>query len=498
MMTHSSHDHTFLRAAHAGRSAVLARCIVLLAAGILAPQGTLRAQAGAAAPAATTGIITGVAEDSLHGGALPGATVQIRQLPGRNTRTGASGSFTLDAVPAGRYTLELLHPVIDSLGIRVLSDTVTVAAGATQQVALAVPSAERIVAAVCPAIRRRLGPGAIIGRVDDAVTGKPATGATVSAAWTETEVGTTIGVRSAPRLRKDVVAADGTYRICGVPSTLTATLQAQRGAARTAEVPLETTEEPLVVRVLHLPPPPVAASDSAGAGASQPRAARALITGKVTNAGGVPVADARVTVQGSNAGTSTASDGSFTLTGVPPGTQAVLVRRVGYAPVELPLDVKAFGSNTLTVRLGAYTPQLSQVEVKAKAPDMLESTGFTRRQRMGMGRYMNEEQITETHPTYTTDVLRRIPGLYVSGQGASAGVYTTRGYGCVRYLIDRNPVQTLPGQSIDQLVNVQDITAIEFYNESTIPLELSSGPNSGCALLAIWTKGSLKNPTTKR
>jgi len=465
---------------------------VPLAAGARAAHGV---QAPGAPPPGT-GAILGIAEDSLHGGALPAAVVSVVQLPGRSTRTTADGAFRLDSLPPGRYTLELSHPVTDSLGLRVMSDSIDVQAGAVQNVVVSIPSARRIVDAICSPIKRRLGPGAVIGHVDDAVTGAPAVGAEVSVAWVETEISTVSGVQTLPRLREGRVSSDGTFRICGVPSTLNATLQAQRGAAKTAEVPLKTTEEPLVMRVLYLPPPPAPAVATAGAASAASPSVSAVITGKVTNAGGVPVAGARVTVQGTGAGTSTADDGSFTLTGVPPGTQAVLVRRVGYNPVQMPMDVKVKGLNPLTVRLGAYAPRLAEVTVKAKKFDQLASTGFTRRQKMGLGRYLDQKQIDEINPTYTTDVLRRIPGLYVLGEGATAAVTTTRGNGCVNYLLDGNPIRGGQGQTIDELVNPQDVQAVEFYNQATIPLELTSGLNDGCALLVIWTKASLKAPPT--
>jgi hypothetical protein len=174
-----------------------------------------------------------------------------------------------------------------------------------------------------------------------------------------------------------------------------------------------------------------------------------------------------------------------------PGTQSVLVRRVGYSPVEQPIDVTSLATNQLTVRLGAYTPVLSSVDVKAKS-DPLESTGFERRKKMGMGRYMDLDDIKKISPTYTSDILRRIPGIYVTGSGSSANVSTTRGNGCVAYLIDNNTVSASAGQSIDEIVGEQDIAAVEFYNPVDVPMELSSGSNSGCALLVIWTKGKLQ------
>lgn len=460
-----------------------------------------REEAPAPTMAPGVGAIVGVVVDSLHGlDPLAGAGVKVMQLPVRHAVTTDAGAFRIDSIPPGRYTVELTHPVLDSIGIRVVSDTIVVSGGTAVTTQLAVPSARTLAAAVCTVPQRRFGPGVIAGRVIDAVTGQPATGTEVSVAWTETEVGRSIGVQSVPHLRKATAAADGTYRICGVPDNFRGSLQAIRGAAKTAEVPIEIApDDPFAVRVMYLPPPPAPANAVASAqgGASQDmvpvKRPTAVITGKVTNAGGVPVENARVSVQGAVVSTATNRDGSFTLAGVPPGTQSVLVRRVGYTPVELPLDVAMHAPNRITVRLGTYTPQLSSVEVKAKAKDPLETTGFSRREKSGMGRYLTPDQIDNIHPSYTSDALRRIAGLYVSGSGYSASVTTTRGNGCVRYLVDGSPVNADAGQSIDELVGANDLAAVEFYNVADIPMELSSGMNSGCALLVIWTKGQLRD-----
>lgn len=455
------------------------------------------------------GAIVGVVVDSLHGlDPLTAAGIVVMQLPTRHAVTTDAGAFRIDSVPPGRYTLELKHPVLDSIGIRVVSDTLAVGGGAASTVQLAVPSARTLAAAVCSPAQRRFGPGVIAGRVIDAVTSEPAVGTEVSVAWSQTEVGTDIGVRTVPHLRKSTVAADGTYRICGVPAEFTGSLQAIRGEAKTAEVPIGlVADRALAVRVMYLPPPPAPAASAVAAvpGSASPqntppvRRPTAVITGKVTNAGGVPVENARVSVQGAAVSTETQKDGSFTLAGVPPGTQSVLVRRVGYTPVELPLDVSMRAPNRMTVRLGSYTPVLSSVEVKAKAKDPLDATGFTRRQKSGLGRYLTQDQIDDIRPSYVSDALRRIPGLYVAGSGYSSNVTTTRGNGCVRYLLDGSPVNATAGQPIDVLVNANDLAAVEFYNVADAPMDLAGGgANSGCALLAIWTKSQLRDKDVKR
>ena len=453
----------------------------------------LGAKAAAILPG--TGSIMGVAVDSLHDQLLVQAGVSVLGLKGRHTVTTAGGLFRIDSVPPGRYVLELTHPTLDSLGIRVLSDTVAVTDGQIQTIEIAIPSVRTVTTTVCSAAKLRFGPGVILGRVVDADTDKPATGAEVSVAWTETEVSPAFGVRNSPRVRKATVAPDGTYRICGVPPNFTGSLQAIRGDAKTAEVPVQVLDQALSMRILFMPPAGVAASDSMQTGPVR-KVARGVITGKVTNAGGVPVSGARISVQGSVSSTSTGPDGKFTLTGVMPGTQSILVRLVGYSAVEMPLDVTSLETNQVTVRLGTFTPILSSVDVTAKS-DPLESTGFERRRKMGMGKYMDLDAIEKAHPTYTSDILRRIPGIYVTGSGSSATVATTRSQGCVAFNIDNNPVATDAGQSIDQIVGTQDVVAVEFYQPVDVPMELTAGSNNGCALLVIWTKGKLDQRTKK-
>ena len=452
--------------------------------------------------------ILGIVADSLHGGPLVQAVVTVVQLPRKSVMTSSSGAFRIDSLPPGRYTLEIQHAVIDSLGIQLISDTLTVAAGETQTVLLSVPSAARIAATVCSPQQRQLGPAALIGHVLDADTDKPAAGTQVSVAWLETEVSKQVGVHTMPRVRKAIVAPDGTYRLCGLPPTLNATLQASFGTAKTAEVAIQTTEEILTLKFLRLPlqqappadhpaqPTTSVTTSTAGSTTAQPaplQTGHAVVTGQVTTRGGAPVEGARVTVQGATPSTASGKDGNFTLSGVPAGTQLVLVRQVGYDPVQLPLDITTRGPNRIAVQLGEYHAQLATVHVPTKVPPSdLDRTGFPRRKRSGMGRYITEDDIEKEQPVYTSDVLRHINGLHILGSGQNVSVTTSRGDGCVQYLVDRNSISPNQGVSIDELVRPDDIAAIEFYQPLEIPLELTGSNSSGCALVVIWTRSRLK------
>ncbi len=92
-------------------------------------------------PAASQTRISGTVYDSLSvRGPLPNATVVLVERS-RYVTTDASGRFLFEDVPASRYSLGLLHAVLDSFDLVVPLRVVEVASGTTIEVALATPSA---------------------------------------------------------------------------------------------------------------------------------------------------------------------------------------------------------------------------------------------------------------------------------------------------------------------------------------------------------------------
>jgi hypothetical protein len=441
------------------------------------------------------GSVLGTVTDSVHGGPLQDASVTVVQMPRKSVITSETGAFKVDSLPPGVYTLEILHPVLDSLGIRVVSDSVRIVGGDVQAVTLGIPSKESLVARICPPIKQQLGPAAIVGQVLDAESGAPMIGAEVSVAWFETRIDPAVGVKTTPRVRKAVVGESGAFRICGVPADLHGTLQASMEGAVTGEVELLTTAEMLVVRFLRLSREQSVVPTDTGAVRGL-RTGKGVVTGVVTNRGGVPIGGARVVVNGSTARSVTQDDGSFSLSGVPLGTQVLEVRQMGYLPEMMTIDVIPNGENRVTVRLGTVNTegvQLSGVEVRAAAAkNALERVGFFKRRNRETGRFYTEAEIDKMQPVVMSDILRRVPGLYVVGSGRSVTVVSSRGNTCVRYLIDRQGFTAESGVSIDEFVNPTDVAAIEFYQASAVPMELRGARVTGCAVVVIWTRAQVR------
>ena len=198
-------------------------------------------------------------------------------------------------------------------------------------------------------------------------------------AWSEVDFGKDIGVKRTPRLREATTDADGAFVLCGIPAGVKGTIQAQRGVASTAEVPVEMGDAPLILQSLTM-------SSIAGTH-STPIVGRAVLTGRVTDKSGLPLADARVVVQGAKAVTTTGKDGSFHLEGLPSGTRAVLVRHIGYAPNEIPVDLANATPVSIAVALDKQTQTMDAVKIEGKMDEALRKNGFLDRKQMGMGHF---------------------------------------------------------------------------------------------------------------
>src|SRR5437667_243650 len=151
--------------------------------------------------------------------------------------------------------LRLFTALLDRLAINLLTQPFRVGPDSSSVVILAVPSAMTLVHLSC----RQSGPygeSAVIGHVSNPETLTPVPRAEVSIAWTEVDITKESGLRRTPHLMFDSTDASGAFKICGLPNSMEATLQARRGSAITAEIPISLGESPveLVARTVLLSP----------------------------------------------------------------------------------------------------------------------------------------------------------------------------------------------------------------------------------------------------
>jgi hypothetical protein len=457
-------------------------------------------QTPAPAPAASAGFATirGSILDSLHDALLRGALVRIDNGL-RETFTDSLGLYRLDSVPTGMHRLVVIHPLLDTLGISLVTPPLTIAAGETRIIELAVPSSETLVSLMCPAARRALGPATLVGFVHDADTDAPAQGAKVSLLYYESDP---LGLKKTPRVREQQIGPDGRYRICGLPPTMSGKLQVFRNGVQTGEVPVQLGDSSArSSQLLAMRSMSIAAAAQVVASTSTPNdtgakptmvvRGRARVVGKVLNKYGQPIAGARVELQNTGSATKTRANGDFTLDSLPSGTQTLEVRQLGFSPTEVAVELSQSSPQNVTVKMADYVPVLSEMRVTATREHGLSDVGFADRKRSGMGYYLDSDQLKNRQTTQFSDMLRTVPGIRVQPGGNGTNIISSSRDptgGCVTFYVDGAPWQQMTPGDLDTYVRPEEVAALEVYSGATTPAQFQSAGQTACTTVVIWTE----------
>lgn len=200
-----------------------------------------------------------------------------------------------------------------------------------------------------------------------------------------------------------------------------------------------------------------------------------------------PIASARVQIVGTHTTTTTDSAGGFELLGLPPGVVVVEIRAPGYQPGtwRITLAPKQVLLHEFQLDLLAY--QLPGVVVEGERRQV-RFADFERRRRSGIGSFVTQEQIERANPTSLIDILVTVRGV--------EQICLTND--CVAKMV-RSPPGCYPQYFLDGEESTpyfarhtppRDVKGVEIYRGSSeIPGEFL-GTNSGCGVIAIWTKSS--------
>jgi hypothetical protein len=438
-------------------------------------------------------VVRGSVYDSLARAPLGGATVQIVAAGdpasfGRTATSDERGKFEFRDIPSGEYAIGFLHPLLDSLGISAPVAAVSVVGSAPVEVALAIPSPERLRAAVCSG-NARLGTGAVIvGTVRGARGLAPRSGVTVTARWAEFAFRTGGADQRIERVTA-VTAANGWFGFCGLPASGTVVLTAGRGADSTDAIEVDLAASGFQRRDLYLGTAQLRAGGLAtGAGPLQTGDGR--LHGIVVAAeGGRPIAGARVAVVGGPETVANAA-GEWALENVPTGTRTLEARGIGFYPVRRPVDVVA-GAPAVQLSLSSLRSLLDTVRVTASRL-RLEGTGFEDRRRSGLGRYITAEQIARRKVAFTSELFRTVPGVRLDRGPLGETHLTVRGaFGrCAPNLfIDGHHMLGLSAEDIETWAHPDDVAGIEIYAGAVVPPEFQPGM-TGCGSIVLWTRRS--------
>jgi hypothetical protein len=461
----------------------------------------LAAQAPAPARASR---VYGSVYDSIAKARLPDAMVQLvgadpQSTYGQTVSSDSLGRFEIPDVPAGRYRIGFLHPVLDSLGLEPTVREVVVESGRSPEMLLSVPSAETVRAAICGPRSASNSGAVILGIVRAPRGGEPMAGVTVAARWLELAFEKGGMVRRVP-IRTTVTKENGWYAICNAPSPGIMTLMAWRDRDSTDAVDVQVPTTSLFRRELYLGVANVrVVTETAGGGtdSSARAASRRINVGDGRLSGvvlaevtGRPLAGAQVGVAGGSV-TRANTQGQWTLTDAPTGTRLLEVRAVGHYPVRVNVDVI---DSAPPVRVSMVTLQsvLDTVKITAQRMGTSNLMEFTNRRRTsGAGRFLTAADIELRAPVFTGDIFRTIPGLQVEIDANGDNVVTMRSAFSERctpnFYINGQQMNGLTLHDLETMTRPKDLIGVEIYASNNAPPQFSPAM-SGCGSIVIWTR----------
>lgn len=472
-----------------GRMGLIRALKIVGAVVYVIPAARLGAQQSTAAPTKTGKAgISGVVVDSLNLRYLRGADVIVEGVDATYL-TDSAGRFRVDSLPPGTYQVGVFHPLLDTLGIAVASRPFRVGPDSTSIVVLYVPSAATIIHGVCPSHSGGQGNSAAIGHVMDSETLRPVAGAEVSITWTEIEASKQVGIRQIPHVLRDTTNEAGAFHICGLPSSMSATLHARKATAVTSDIPfaIGDADSELFARTLLLSSANVATT-----------AQNATVSGRVVLEGNATGGGSRVELVGTDVVALTNDNGEFTMTNLPSGSQVLLARHLGYGAATAPVDLSAREPQKVTITLPKFVAIMDPVLVTARLSASLDRVGFNERKKSGSGYFFGPAQVEAMHATYLTDILRRLPSIRVTPTGRGTRVMSSRGVNsigsasCVQYFLDDMPWQSAAPGDINDFVNGNEVVAVEVYQPAQAPAKYSRGLGN-CVTIVLWTRFQIQD-----
>jgi len=220
-----------------------------------------------------------------------------------------------------------------------------------------------------------------------------------------------------------------------------------------------------------------------------PVRAAATLVGTVRDTTGVPIPLTRLT----SSGFLTIADslGRFTLVNLPAGAATLVVRRLGFEPIDISVQLREGVTQSLDVVLTALPVDLPGLTTNALSLATVRLRDFYRHRQGGIGYFFDRNEIEEKHAQRISDVLRRVPGTRMTpergGRQSMRMGRSSGGRDCPPDVwVDGVRAQ---GMGVDD-VPLGDVEALELYRgPAGLPPEVNSRlGNPACGALIIWTR----------
>ena len=441
--------------------------------------------------------VDGVAYDSVTKAPLANALIAV-QGTGRSAMSDAKGKFRLDSVPEGTHLVAMTHAAFDSVGLSGITSRVTFVNN-MPRVLMAVPSFASIWRAACGDMPVPKDSALVFGAVRRSTNGDAVGTPAVEISWVDlVGGGKTLASLGQRRWRRSVNADErGEFALCGVPLNVALSVRAVGTDSAVGAAELSPSMSP-VRRAEILVAERVTASaasadsatprpDSVSRDATPRRSAGpvGVVTGTITNEGGVPIAMAAVQVD-SLPEVRTNELGRFTFADVPAGSRQLRVVAIGRKPYENTISLRAGDTSNVVVPL-ATVSSLETVKVKASVISVRIRT-YEEHKVMGFGAFRDSTEVKK-YP-FMSSVMRTVPSAYIKDRNFAT--LTLNNGGCsaaleqVDFRIDGH--RATPDELT--ILDPRSVAAIEVFSRmSQVPTDVMGkrGPNGYKCAVLVWT-----------
>ena len=178
-------------------------------------------------------------------------------------------------------------------------------------------------------------------------------------------------------------------------------------------------------------------------------------------------------------------NGSFNIGLLPAGSVQLRIRRIGFEPrvVEIQLGGDVF--TPLDIMLKPKPTELEDVLIEANDKARLREFYEHRELRNSYAKFLDQDEIRKKGSINPSELFRSIPGITI--KAANTGGNTIRIRGCQPMVwLDG---QRVPGAELDEVITAGDIAGIEFYTSTAgTPAQYMERTNRACGTVLVWTK----------
>jgi len=438
--------------------------------------------------------LRGVVYDSLFARApMAGASVVVEGFA-QSATTDRRGRFTLEGIAEGTHRLTFNHPALDSARVSAPIYRVTVPKGGLRNLQLATPSFATTSRYLCGTTLDSAST-IVLGRVRAAEDGRPLAGATARVEWWEFSFGGEGGTQHVDRELSVQADSLGEFRLCGIPTDVDLTMRVRLGAQQSGHIAFPEQGQAITIRDIAVSLTDSAASVAAdSAYAADPevvRAGLARLRVRVRDDRDRPIENAVVGIRGHGASGLSNARGEALIRAAPSGSQTVVVRAVGRAPVTQVIALAPGQETPLDLRLAQVAALLPEYRVTGILVNPIVS-GYERRKRSGVGTFLESEEldrIGRQAAAFAGVGGLRVPFVADAAGGTRYFVMQFRnaeGNFCTpTFFVDGIPRQRLDGWELHSLL--QFATRLEIYRRGmTVPAEFAAG-GFQCGAVVVWT-----------